>query len=101
MLSATLIEVRKITDKRHGYRGGVSLIDLGNGSEKARINSRLIVVGPSRWVQGPFQVPELFGDSWGARLGENNVCFGTDCVAKVVLQEVSKILRAAGALFVQ
>ena len=32
-----LIEVRKITDKRHGYRGRVSLIDLGNGSEKARI----------------------------------------------------------------
>ena len=78
MLSATLIEVRKITDKRHGYRGGVSLIDLGNGSEKARINSRLVVVGPSRWVRmpkGPFQVPELFGDSWGARPGENNVCF--------------------------
>ena len=37
MLSATFIEARKITDKRHGYRGRVSLIDLGNGSEKARI----------------------------------------------------------------
>jgi hypothetical protein len=30
VLSATLIEARKITDKRHGYRGRVSLIGLGN-----------------------------------------------------------------------
>jgi hypothetical protein len=37
VLSATFIEARKITDKRHGYRGRVSLIDLRNGSEKARI----------------------------------------------------------------
>ena len=37
MLSATFIEARKITDKRHGYRGRVSLIGLANGSEKARI----------------------------------------------------------------
>ena len=37
MLSATFIEARKITDKRHGYRGLVSLNELGNGSEKARI----------------------------------------------------------------
>ena len=29
-----------------------------------------------------------------------NVGFQTDCVAKVVLQEMSKILRAAGAFFV-
>jgi hypothetical protein len=72
---------RKITDKRHGDRGGVNLIDLENGSEKARINSRLI---SGSWpfpmgsdVQRPFQVPELFEDSWGARPGENNVCFGT------------------------
>jgi hypothetical protein len=34
VLSATLIEGRKITDRRHGYRGRVSLIDLGNGSRK-------------------------------------------------------------------
>src|SRR5713101_3042767 len=40
-----IIDARKITDKRHGYRGRVSLIDLGNGSEKARINSRLISGG--------------------------------------------------------
>jgi len=53
VLSATLVEARKITDKRHGYRGRVSLIDLGNGSEKARINSRLISGG---W---PF--PDGFG----------------------------------------
>jgi hypothetical protein len=81
VVSATLIEARKITDKRHGYRGRVNLIDLGNGSEKARINSRLISGG---WpfpmgsdAKSPFQVPELFEDSWGARPGENNVCFGT------------------------
>src|ERR1700688_3063981 len=37
VLSATFIEARKITDKRHGYRGRVSLINLGNGSDKARI----------------------------------------------------------------
>jgi len=37
VLSATLIEALKITDKRHGYRGRVSLIDLGNGSEEAPI----------------------------------------------------------------
>ena len=43
MVSATLIEARKITDKRHGYRGRVNLIDLGNGSEKA--HSRLISGG--------------------------------------------------------
>ena len=47
MVSATLIEARKITDKRHGYRGRVSLIDLGNGSEKARINSRLVPGDPA------------------------------------------------------
>jgi hypothetical protein len=80
VLSATFIEARKITDKRHGYRGGVSLIDLGNGSEKAPINSRLgwlaLPDGFGR-PKAPFQVPELFGDSWGARPGENNVCFGT------------------------
>src|SRR5258706_6257433 len=38
------------------------------------------MVGRSRWVRtfkGPLQVPELFEDSWGARPGENNVCFGT------------------------
>ena len=82
MLSATLIEARKITDKRHGYRGRVSLIDLGNGSEKARIKPRLISGGwpfpmGSGAPKGPLQVPGLFGESWGAKPGENNVCFGT------------------------
>ena len=28
MVSVTLIEARKVTDKRHGYRGRVNLIDL-------------------------------------------------------------------------
>jgi hypothetical protein len=81
MLSATLIEARKITDKRHGSRDRVGLADLGNGSEKARINSRLISGGwPFPWVRaprGPLQIPELFGESWGARPGENNGSFGT------------------------
>jgi len=70
VLSATLIEARKITDKRHDYRGRVCLIDLGNGSEKARINSPLISGGwpfpmGSGAPKGPLQVPELFGESWG------------------------------------
>ena len=34
VLSATLNKARKITDEQHGYRGRVSLIDLGNRSEK-------------------------------------------------------------------
>jgi hypothetical protein len=116
VLSATLIEARKITDKRHGYRGRVGLIDLGNGSEKARINSRLISGGwpfpMGSGAQGPFQVPELFGDSWGERPGESNVCFGTvnglksdtapspksaDFVAKVLLRHRSEFLRPIGA----
>jgi hypothetical protein len=80
VLSATFIEARKITDKRHG--GRVSLIDLGNGSEKARIK----LAPDLGWLALPdgfgrpkarFRVPELFGDSWGARPDENNVCFGT------------------------
>src|ERR1700686_4748764 len=81
VLSATFIEARKITDKRHGYRGRISLIDLGNGSEKARIKlapdlGLLALPDGFGRPKGPFQVPELFGDSWGARPGENNVCFG-------------------------
>jgi hypothetical protein len=70
--------------KDHGQAArfpGPRLADLGNGSEKARINSRLISGGwPFPWVRaprGPLQIPELFGESWGARPGENNGSFGT------------------------
>jgi hypothetical protein len=49
--------------------------------QKRHGNPLLISGGwPFPWVRaprGPLQIPELFGESWGARPGENNGSFGT------------------------
>src|ERR1700686_3519467 len=82
VLSATFIEARKITDKRHGYRGRVSLIDLGNGSEKARIK----VARDLGWLALPdgfgrpkarFRSPSFLETPGEQDPAKTNVCFGT------------------------
>ena len=84
MLSATLIEVRKITDKRHGYRGRVSLIDLGNGSEKARIK-----LAPDLGFPDGFGRPKarFKSPSFLETPGEQDPAKTTSALEQIVLQK--------------
>jgi len=82
VLSATLNKARKITDEQHDYRGRVSLIDLGNGSEKGTDK----LAPDLGWLALPdgfgrpkarFRSPSFLEGAGEQDPAKNNVWFGT------------------------
>jgi hypothetical protein len=88
------VEARKITDKRHGYRGRVSLIDPGNGSEKARIKLALDL--------GWLVLPDGFGrprarfrfPSFLETPGEQDAAKTTSALEQILLQNSQNAVRS-------